>query len=75
MAPFFLKFHITPADPEPHSIAASKEALVSLVNMSQDSSAAEKMLAMKVVGRVMDYIREGSCPHPRLMASVFLHLG
>lgn len=54
-------------EPDEPSIKVSEHACMSLVNLSNDSEVAAKMLSMKVIGRVMDYIREGACPHHRLM--------
>jgi hypothetical protein len=47
--------------------ATSRKALAALVNLSQDPAVAEKLLSLNVVGRVMDYIRERTCPHIDLM--------
>ena len=38
-------------------------ACTALVNLSQDSQIVRKLLALGVVDRVMDYIREGTCAH------------
>ena len=54
-------------DPEPHLLQASEKTLTALVNLAQDRIAAAKMLSMHVIGRLMDYMREGACPHYRLM--------
>ncbi len=59
-------------EPEPQAAQLSECALESLVNLSQDMEAARKMLQLRVIGRLMDYLREGSCPHHRLMASFVL---
>lgn len=45
----------------------SSKALTSLVNLSQDQRVVDELLSSRVVGRAMDYLREGSCPHPRLL--------
>lgn len=54
-------------DPQPQAVQLSEGALASLVNLSQDPECANKMVAAKAIGRVMDYLREGTCPHHRLM--------
>ena len=54
-------------DPQPQAVQLSEGALISLVNLSQDTDCANKMVAAKTIGRVMDYLREGVCPHHRLM--------
>lgn len=56
-------------DPQPHAIQASEKTLTALVNLAQDRVSANKMLSMRVIGRLMDYMREGACPHFRLMVS------
>ena len=45
----------------------SRKALVALVNLSQDTAVADKLLSLNVAGRIMDYIREKTCPHMDLM--------
>jgi len=47
----------------------SKSALTSLVNLAQDERWAAVLLQQNVVGRVMEFIREKSCPHMDLMVS------
>ena len=54
-------------DPEPHALQASEKTLTALVNLAQDRVAVAKMHGMHVIGRLMDYMREKSCPHFRLM--------
>ena len=56
-------------DPQPHAIQASEKTLTALVNLAQDRVSANKMLSMRVIGRLMDYMREGACPHFRLIVS------
>jgi hypothetical protein len=49
------------------STETSKPALTCLVNLSQDIDMSRKLLEVKIVPRVMDYIRERTCPHPELL--------
>ena len=63
----FLMRLVPVPDPQPPAVQASEKALTSLVNLAQDRLAASKMLAVRVIGRLMDYLREGACPHPKLM--------
>lgn len=51
----------------PDSSDSSQPALTSLVNLSQDPAVARALLQLNVVARVMDYIREKTCPHTRLL--------
>lgn len=48
----------------------SKPALSSLVNLGHDQRWASVLLQQNVVGRVMEFIREKSCPHMELLVSV-----
>lgn len=47
----------------------SKAALTALVNLSQEPSISKSLLQFNVVGRVMEYIREKSCPHVEMLVS------
>jgi hypothetical protein len=48
--------------------AASEDAAGALVNLSsQDPNVVEALLKLNAVGRVMDYLKEGTCKHPRLL--------
>eukprot|EP00955_Chlamydomonas_euryale_P096788 365032-Chlamydomonas_euryale.AAC.10 len=58
----------------PGASEASAGALKVLVNLSQDDSAAARMVEQRAVARVMDYIREGACPHARLMCMLLSNL-
>ncbi|KAG1679930.1 hypothetical protein FOA52_006994 [Chlamydomonas sp. UWO 241] len=62
--------------PQPVAMApqASEGALMLLVNLSHDAEAAAKMIESRVIARVMDYIKDGICPHPRLMAMLLANL-
>lgn len=52
----------------------SEDTLSSLVNLSNDPEVLKRMLASKTVARVMDYIREGSTPHHKLIAMLLCNL-
>eukprot|EP00879_Flechtneria_rotunda_P015593 GHRR01016308.1.p2 GENE.GHRR01016308.1~~GHRR01016308.1.p2 ORF type:complete len:243 (+),score=79.44 GHRR01016308.1:1977-2705(+) len=54
--------------------AVSKAALTAVVNMSQDAPVSEALLHLNVVGRVMEYIREKSCPHMELLLMVLVNM-
>ena len=45
----------------------SRKALNSLVNLSQDPAVGEALLKLNAVSRIMEFIREGTCPHADLM--------
>ncbi len=60
---------LEPEDLKLPELRVSEHALTSLVNLSTDPATSGKMHSMHVIGRLMDYIREGSCPHHRLMVS------
>lgn len=47
--------------------ALSGAALAALVNLSQDDVLRGSLVAMRGVSRVMDAVREKSCPHLRLL--------
>lgn len=57
--------HLLRLVPEPG--VASQKALHSLVNLSQEPELVAKLLELKVVGRCMDYLKDGTCGHPRLL--------
>lgn len=46
---------------------SSRKALVSLVNLSHDPAVADQLLDLGAVNRVMELIRENSCPHADLL--------
>ncbi len=46
---------------------SSRKALVSLVNLSHDPAVADQLLQLGAVNRVMELIRENSCPHVDLL--------
>jgi hypothetical protein len=52
----------------------SEDTLSSLVNLSNDPEVMKRMLASKTIARVMDYIREGSTPHHKLLAMLLCNL-
>ena len=52
----------------------SEDTLSSLVNLSNDPEIMKKMLDSKTIGRVMDYIREGSTPHHKLLSMLLTNL-
>ena len=52
----------------------SEDTLSSLVNLSNDPEVMKKMIASKTIARVMDYIREGSTPHHKLIAMLLCNL-
>jgi hypothetical protein len=45
----------------------SNAALTALVNLSQDDAVGQQLLQMNVVNRVLEYVREQSCPHIELL--------
>eukprot|EP00882_Tetradesmus_deserticola_P022423 GHRQ01024328.1.p1 GENE.GHRQ01024328.1~~GHRQ01024328.1.p1 ORF type:complete len:159 (+),score=57.13 GHRQ01024328.1:242-718(+) len=47
--------------------AVSKAALAALVNLSQDAALGKVLLQLNTVGRVMEFVREKSCPHINLL--------
>jgi hypothetical protein len=47
--------------------AVSKAALTALVNLSQDTALGKALLQFNTVGRVMEFVREKSCPHIELL--------
>jgi hypothetical protein len=51
-------------DAEP---AVSRAALTALVNLSQDTALGKALLQLNTVGRVMEFVREKSCPHIDLL--------
>jgi hypothetical protein len=51
-------------DAEP---AVSRAALTALVNLSQDTALGKALLQFNTVGRVMEFVREKSCPHIDLL--------
>jgi hypothetical protein len=54
-------------DAEP---AVSRAALTALVNLSQDTALGKALLQFNTVGRVMEFVREKSCPHIDLLVSL-----
>jgi hypothetical protein len=54
--------------------AVSKAALTALVNLSQDTALGKALLQFNTVGRVMEFVREKSCPHIELLVGVCVAL-
>lgn len=52
----------------------SKLALTCLVNLAQDPDTAAKLGSLNIVGRVMDYIREKTCPHFGLLVMLLANV-
>lgn len=53
---------------------SSRKALVSLVNLSHDPAVADQLLDLGAVNRVMELIRENSCPHADLLSSLLANV-
>ncbi|WIA33946.1 hypothetical protein OEZ86_007041 [Tetradesmus obliquus] len=54
--------------------AVSKAALTALVNLSQDAALGKALLQFNTVGRVMEFVREKSCPHIELLLMLLVNL-
>lgn len=52
----------------------SENTLSSLVNLSNDPEIMKRMLDSRTIGRVMDFIREGSTPHHKLLSMLLCNL-
>ncbi|GAX76264.1 hypothetical protein CEUSTIGMA_g3708.t1 [Chlamydomonas eustigma] len=61
-------------DPDSDKIKASESSLTCLVNLAQEPEVVIHMLEKRVIGRLMDYLRDGLCPHHRLMAMLISNL-
>ncbi|GAB4814226.1 hypothetical protein N2152v2_001272 [Parachlorella kessleri] len=53
---------------------ASRGAMVSLVNLSQEPSVQQQLLSLSAPSRCMDYIRERTCPHNDLLVMLLANL-
>lgn len=51
----------------------SRTALSALINLSQDEGLATDLRRFNVVGRVMEHIRDRSCPHIELLVRCQQH--
>lgn len=54
--------------------ALSGQALAALVNLSQEDELRPKLVKLRAVSRVMEAIREKSCPHLRLLTMLLANL-
>jgi hypothetical protein len=53
---------------------AARKAITSLVNLSHDGDLASAMHKHSVVPRTLDYLRDGTCAHPRLLVMLLANL-
>ncbi|KAK9846461.1 hypothetical protein WJX81_004401 [Elliptochloris bilobata] len=52
----------------------SRNALTALVNISQGADAVSRLLELRAIHRLMDFLQEGACPHHDLLAMLLANL-